>query len=157
MSKTIPILYGTESGNAEYCAETLADSITEAGYRCEAIDLDDYDPPTIATEELVIIVTSTHGNGDPPGNAAALMRYLKSSDADLSGLKFAVCGLGDTSFAYFAQCGKDFDAILEKLGGQRVLDRVDCKEDFDDDFDGFMDTVKGFLEQQKNELTDWAL
>ena len=157
MAKRIPILYGTESGNAEHCAETLADSITEAGYRCEAIDMDDFDPPTISSEELVIIVTSTHGNGDPPGNAAAFMNYLKTSDADLSGLRFAVCGLGDTSFAYFAQCGKDFDALLEKRGGRRVLERVDCKEDFDDDFDGFMETVKTFLGEQEAVLADWAL
>ena len=157
MAKTIPILYGTESGNAEYCAETLADSITEAGYRCEAIDMDDYDPPNIGDEELVFIVTSTHGNGDPPGNAAALMNYLRQSEADLSGLKFAVCGLGDTSFAYFAQCGKDFDALLEKRGGQRVLDRVDCKEDFDDEFEAFMETVKTFFDREESSLTEWAL
>ena len=70
MSKRIPVLYGTESGNAEHCAEMLAEAIAEEGFNVVAIDMEDYVPEDIAEEALALIVTSTHGNGDPPSNAA---------------------------------------------------------------------------------------
>ena len=153
MSKRIPILFGTESGNAEFCAENLAEAITEAGFRCAAIDMDDFEPEDIVKETLVFIVTSTHGNGDPPCNAESMLEYLQETDIDLSTLKFAVCGLGDTAFAYFAQCGKDFDAALEKCGGRRVIERVDCDDDYDDSFEAFKTRVILYLNTQKEELS----
>ena len=148
MDKRIPILFGTETGNAEYCAEMLAQSVTDQGYEGLMIDMDDFEPDSLVNEKLVFVVTSTHGNGDPPANAANLLKYLRETDVDLSQLKYAVCGLGDTSFAYFAQCGKDFDAALEKLGAQRVIDRVDCDDDFDDAFESFQESVIEYLSSQ---------
>jgi len=147
MSRRIPILFGTESGNAEDCAERLAESLCDAGHESEAIDMMDFTPEDIAHEQLVFIVTSTHGNGGPPANAAGLLSYLKGADLALGSLRYAILGLGDTSFAYFAQCGKDFDAALEKLGAQRVLERIDCDVDFDDDYDRFEELVLEYVAQ----------
>ena len=48
---------------------------------------------------------------------------------DLSALKYAVCALGDRSFPYFAQCGKDFDTALKALGAQAVVEQVECDDD----------------------------
>lgn len=40
--------------------------------------------------------------------------------------------LGDESYEYFCQTGKDFDAKLLELGAERLADRQDCDLDFDD-------------------------
>ena len=156
MAKRIPVLYGTESGNAEYCAELLARAITEAGFRSEPIDMDHFEPVDIVNETLVFIVTSTHGYGDAPSNAAALLEYLQVTELNLGAMKFAVCGLGDTAFDLFAQCGKDFDAVLEQRGATRVLERVDCDDDYDDAFEGFQKGVVQYLNGRKSELADWS-
>ena len=42
-----------------------------------------------------------------PSNAEELLEH-QNEDLDLAHLRFAVCGLGDTSFSHYAQCGKDF-------------------------------------------------
>ena len=40
--------------------------------------------------------------------------------------------LGDSSYEFFCQTGKDFDQRLEELGGKRLYPRVDCDLDYDE-------------------------
>ena len=73
----------------------------------------------------MLIVTSTYGNGDPPFNAMDLHDYIDRDDLDLRGLRFAVCALGDSTYTYFARCGREFDEHLEARGATRIVARVD--------------------------------
>ena len=148
MSEAIQVLFGTETGNAEYCGERLVEAIEEAGLEAELVDMDDFEPESIAQETLVFIVTSTSGNGDPPPNAADLLDYLRDNTMDLSALKYAVCALGDRSFPYFAQCGKDFDSALKALGAQAVIERVECDDDFEPGYQTFQTSVLKYLASQ---------
>ena len=66
-------------------------------------------PADIVQSPLLIVVTSTYGNGDPPVNAEDLMDWLRQDDASVAGTRFAVCGLGDLAYPKFCQAGKDFD------------------------------------------------
>ena len=145
MTTTIKILFGTESGNAQYCADILGDEIKKLDLNYVVEDMGFYDPSQITQESLLIIVTSTHGNGDPPANAEGLLNYLRDHELDLSKLKYAVCGLGDSSFTYFAQCGKDFDEILTARHAQKVIERVDCDAEYDDEYDVFMNRILNYL------------
>lgn len=88
--------------------------------------------PTLGT---MLVITSTYGNGDPPSNAEDLQAYLMKKAPPMPDLKFSVCGLGDTTYERFAQCGKDFDRRLGELGATRIADRKDCDVDYDDAFD----------------------
>jgi sulfite reductase (NADPH) flavoprotein alpha-component len=45
---------------------------------------------------------------------------------------FAVFALGDTSYEFFCQAGKDFDSRLGELGAERLLDRVDADVEYKD-------------------------
>ena len=145
-SKRIPVLFGTETGNSEYCADTIAEELDAAGFEAEAIDMSLYEPESIVHEDMVLIITSTYGNGDPPANATALLKYLQSAEVRLENTKFAVCALGDRSFAHFAQCGKDFDEALERLGASRMFDRVECDDDYDDGLEQYQEAVLAYLE-----------
>ena len=81
----------------------------------------------IASEKLLIVVTSTQGEGEPPEEAVALHKFLFSKKAPkLENTAFAVFSLGDSSYEFFCQSGKDFDSKLAELGGERLLDRVDA-------------------------------
>src|SRR5690606_17421877 len=49
--------------------------------------------------------------------------------------------LGDTSYEFFCQTGKDFDKRLEELGGKRIAPRVDCDLDFEEPAAEWMESV----------------
>ncbi len=70
-----------------------------------------------------MVVASTQGEGEPAEEAVALHKFLFSKKAPkLDGTAFAVFGLGDTSYEFFCQSGKDFDSKLAELGAERLLD-----------------------------------
>ena len=126
MSVCIRVLFGTEPGNAEDSANELGEALEEEGYDVEVTDMSDYEPANLATERLALIVTSTYGNGDPPYNAEDLMAWLGKPDASVSGVRFAVCGLGDRTYPRYCQAGKDFDRLMAERGGTRIVARQDC-------------------------------
>ena len=156
MANRIPVLYGTETGNAEYCADLLAEAIQEEGFEAEPVDMGGYSPEDIRSELLVFVITSTYGNGDPPSNAKGVLEFLRTDSADYTSLKFGVCALGDSSYPYFAQCGKDFDEAFGKLGAVRIIERVDCDEDFDEPFEAFKEKVVAYLQANAEQLGDFA-
>ena len=49
----------------------------------------------------------------------------------LDGTFFSVLALGDTSYEFFCESGKDWDQRLEQLGATRLVVRVDCDVDYD--------------------------
>ncbi|MEM9844188.1 MAG: flavodoxin domain-containing protein, partial [Pseudomonadota bacterium] len=84
----------------------------------------------------VTIVVSTFGEGEPPDNAARFFSELMAEDCPAlpATLNYAVCGLGDTSYADFNKCAADIDTRLCELGATRVADLVKCDLDFEDDY-----------------------
>ena len=129
MGDVVRVLFGTETGTAEMCAADLVDALKKKGFAAKLVDMDDYEIDGMADERLVVVITSTFGNGDPPANAERLLESLNDDRPDLNGLNYAVMALGDTSYPRFAQCGKDFDKIIGELGGNAVIPRVDCDGD----------------------------
>ena len=49
----------------------------------------------------------------------------------MEGVHFAILALGDSSYEFFCQSGKDWDGQFEKLGATRAIDRLDCDVDYD--------------------------
>ena len=67
------------------------------------------------------MLTSTHGEGEPPDNAIDLYEFLNSKKAPgLKGLQYSVLSLGDSSYEYYCQTGKDFDQRLTELGATEI-------------------------------------
>ena len=62
----LTILYGSESGNAESCADKAAQAAAQAGFTAKVSDMADYDKSKLATEKNVLVIVSTWGEGDPP-------------------------------------------------------------------------------------------
>ncbi|MGI9240226.1 MAG: flavodoxin domain-containing protein, partial [Verrucomicrobiales bacterium] len=127
------ILYGSQSGNAESLSESFSEQLVAAGFDAPVVDMADHDEIDLSKEKHVIIVTSTWGEGDPPDNAVEFWEKLSAGGHPaLDGLKFGVCGLGDSNYLDFCGMGKRFDARLEELGASRLLPRVDCDVDFEE-------------------------
>ncbi|MBJ9324605.1 NADPH-dependent assimilatory sulfite reductase flavoprotein subunit [Citrobacter portucalensis] len=127
----ITLISASQTGNARRVAEALRDDLIAAKLNVTLINAGDYKFKQIANEKLLIVVASTQGEGEPAEEAVALHKFLFSKKAPkLDNTAFAVFGLGDTSYEFFCQAGKDFDAKLAELGGERLLDRVDADVEY---------------------------
>ncbi|ESO82408.1 hypothetical protein LOTGIDRAFT_197993 [Lottia gigantea] len=69
------ILYATETGKSERFAKTLCEIFKHA-FDAKVISMDEYDITELEHEALVLIVTSTFGNGDPPENGEVFAKSL---------------------------------------------------------------------------------
>lgn len=128
---TITLISASQTGNARRVAEVLRDDLLAAKLNVKLVNAGDYKFKQIAAEKLLVVVTSTQGEGEPPEEAVALHKFLFSKKAPkLDGTAFAVFGLGDTSYEFFCQSGKDFDNKLAELGAERLLDRVDADVEY---------------------------
>ncbi|PSW10487.1 assimilatory sulfite reductase (NADPH) flavoprotein subunit [Photobacterium sanctipauli] len=126
------IIYASQTGNAKGVAQALKEEADAAGIAAELFAASDYKGKNLAKETHAIIVASTHGEGEAPDDAIELHEFLQSKKAPkLPNLQYAVIGLGDSSYEFFCQTAKDFDAYLGKLGAKPMLDRLDCDVDYD--------------------------
>src|SRR5690606_32822181 len=129
----LTVLYGSHTGNCEALANSLASLAKAQNFEVELADMASFKPRNLKQVNKLAILVSTHGIGEPPVQAEDLYQFLHGKKApDLSHVDYAVLALGDSSYVDFCQTGKDFDAVLEKLGAKRVLDRVDCDVDYEE-------------------------
>lgn len=139
---SISVLFGSQTGTSEGLAKKTAKALKGRGIAAAVKDLADVDPASLASMDNVLVITSTYGDGEMPDNAQDFWDAVSADDAPtLEGMRFSVCGLGDSSYPDFCQAGKDIDARFEALGATRVHPRIDCDVDFDDDFDAWMANV----------------
>ena len=130
--RSLIILFGSQSGNAEELAAKIAKQASGYGLESDVADMDGFDLSSLSGKHRVLIVCSTWGEGEQPDNAEEL--WIKASSAQgglLDGVNFSVLALGDTSYELFCESGKEWDKRFEELGGIRLVDRVDCDVDYD--------------------------
>ena len=124
----LTVLYGTESGNSEQLADRAVKAAKKKGFKAVMKNMADISPKDLAKEENLLVIVSTWGDGEAPETAIGFHRAFMQEEVKLDGVKFSVCGLGDTSYEKFCEVGKQFDARLEVLGARRVAERVDCDD-----------------------------
>jgi len=136
----LTILYGSQTGNGEKLAEKLAEKARGRGYPVSLRNLSDYKKSDLKNERNLLLIMSTHGEGDPPDTALELHEFVYSKRAPkMEGLRYSVLALGDTSYEHFCKTGKDFDEKFSQLGGVAVFPRQDCDVDYDDDAERWME------------------
>jgi sulfite reductase (NADPH) flavoprotein alpha-component len=133
ISKDVTILYGSQTGNAQGLAKKAGKKLEENGFQVTILAMSDFKPNNLKKVQNLLIVASTHGEGDPPDNALTFHEFLHGKRAPkLDNLRFSVLALGDSSYEFFCQTGKEFDTKLDELGGTRLYPRFDCDLDYDE-------------------------
>ncbi|HHJ4328280.1 TPA: flavodoxin domain-containing protein [Klebsiella pneumoniae] len=118
----IQILYGTETGNAEMVAEDILDALAEQN-EIEAYDLSKVDISSLDPSTFYIVVCSTYGDGELPNSAQPFHNALNEHCPDLSGLRFATFGLGDSFYSTYNNGSQIIAERLTELGAQRIGER----------------------------------
>ncbi|MFC5558257.1 assimilatory sulfite reductase (NADPH) flavoprotein subunit [Ureibacillus thermophilus] len=141
--KHVTILYASQTGNAQKLAEQFGNQLQQSGLNVSVSSMSDYKTNALKKAQYLLIVASTHGEGEPPDNAIAFHSFLHGKRAPkLDHVKFAVLALGDSSYEFFCQTGKEFDLQLEKLGAERLVERVDCDLDYQEPAEKWFAAVK---------------
>ncbi len=126
------ILYGSQSGNSERIARLLQDKFKERQVEATLLDMMDCKKSHLESAQRLIVIVSTHGDGDPPDRAMAFADFLNHPKGlRLGHLSYCVLALGDSSYEKFCETGRQFDARLEALGAKRFRPREECDVEFD--------------------------
>ena len=131
-SQRLTVVYGSQTGNARREAEKIASEAEAAGLAVRLLRADAYPQRELAGERLLYLVISTQGEGDPPDDAIGLVEFIAGKRAPkLPELRYAVLGLGDSSYADFCGIGHRLDARLAELGASRLFAAGEADLDID--------------------------
>ncbi|HZZ59727.1 MAG TPA: assimilatory sulfite reductase (NADPH) flavoprotein subunit [Roseiarcus sp.] len=148
-NRTLTVLYGSETGNSATLAGALSERLAGAGRAARVLDMAAYKTRELKDEQDLLVVTATHGEGDPPASAAGFFEFVEGRKAPkLAGLRYAVLGLGDSTYEFFCGAARRLDARLAELGAARMRERVDCDVDYDAPFADWMSAMVAELAAQ---------
>ncbi|CAJ0578767.1 unnamed protein product, partial [Mesorhabditis spiculigera] len=139
--RQVLIIYGSQTGTAEELSGRLAKDFHRYKQKATVLDPEEMEVDDLARLPevdgiLVILCMATYGEGDPTDNAQQLYEFIKNTEADLKGVRYAVFGLGNKTYEHYNEVGKVFDTRLEELGAERAYqlglgdDDANLEEDF---------------------------
>ncbi|HBR98078.1 MAG TPA: assimilatory sulfite reductase (NADPH) flavoprotein subunit [Gammaproteobacteria bacterium] len=141
-ARKITVISASQTGNAAGVAKQFTDKLKGEKLDATLVAAGNYKARQLPKEDIVVIITSTQGEGEPPEEGVPLHHFLFGKKAPkMDGVSFAVFGLGDSSYPDFCQAGKDFDTQLAALGGERLIDRGDADLDFQATADAWIDSA----------------
>lgn len=140
--ESITVLFGSKSGNSKKVAKNLHDKLIARGFTAVLQDMNAYQGNRLKDEKWLLVVVSTHGEGDPPPAAEDLHAFINTRKAPaLPDTRFAVLALGDKSYASYCQTGRDFDTRLSTLKATRILDRFEADVDYEETAEAWIEAV----------------
>ncbi|KIV85259.1 hypothetical protein PV11_00979 [Exophiala sideris] len=148
------IVYGTETGTSQDFAEEIGRCLERLHFDTDVAGLDAVTYGDLAPYTLTVFVIATTGQGDFPENARRFWTSLlrkKLSPTTLSGVQYALVGLGDTSYPKFNWAARKLDKRLRQLGATALLESCEADEQGDEGTDG---AVLAWLDEFRKTILD---
>ena len=126
----LTILFASDNGNAQSLAKRMGTRGRARGLKTTVMVMEDYPIEDLPSEENIVFITSTAGQGEFPQNGRPFWDAVKdSTELDLASVKYSVMSLGDSHYwprkedkIYYNKPGKDLDRLLANFGGKRLAD-----------------------------------
>ena len=142
----ILLVYATNSGGTQLAAQIVQETLVKHSLTAELKEVRDTSADEFAGYDLVILSSPSWDDEGAEGQPHPDWRPFmeKAKGKDMSGKKFAVIGLGDSSYTYFCGAVKILEDFIKSLKGELLTESLKI--------DGF------YLDQQKSslQLTDWT-
>ncbi|KAL2260790.1 hypothetical protein VTK26DRAFT_5116 [Humicola hyalothermophila] len=123
--RTMAVLYGSETGNSEEIAVELGKMAERLHFQTTVDEMDAFKLADVLRSSLAIFVTSTTGQGDMPKNTLKFWKNLRREKLNnsncLRSLRFAIFGLGDSSYLKFNWAARKLRARLLQLGASEFF------------------------------------
>ncbi|KAH8172569.1 nitrite and sulphite reductase 4Fe-4S domain-containing protein [Sarocladium implicatum] len=124
----LTILFASDNGNASTLAKRLGNRGRARGLKTTVMAMEDYPLEDLPTEENIVFITSTAGQGEFPQNGIPFWEAIKdNTDLDLATVNYSVFGLGDKHYwprkedkIYYNKPAKDLNRVLTNLGGKEL-------------------------------------
>ncbi|KAI5820856.1 hypothetical protein BZA77DRAFT_49534 [Pyronema omphalodes] len=126
----LTVLFASDGGSAENLSKKLARRGKARGLKTLVMSMEDYPIEDLSSEENLVLITATAGQGELPMNGRAFWDAIKdANDLDLSNVKFSVFGLGDSHYwprkqdkIYYNKPAKDLFKRLTDIGAKTLID-----------------------------------
>mmetsp|Transcript_64656 Transcript_64656/g.185927 ORF Transcript_64656/g.185927 Transcript_64656/m.185927 type:complete len:1248 (-) Transcript_64656:64-3807(-) len=138
------VWYASQMGTAETFALAVARMARRRGVECRVRDLVKATASGLCPdgESAAILLVATYGSGEPTDSALDFWKRLQSGNIAVHSTRYAVFGLGNSSYEHYNAMGRQVDARLEALGGLRLEDVPlglgDASMDLDAAFDDWL-------------------
>uniref|UniRef100_A0A8C1X7T8 Nitric oxide synthase n=1 Tax=Cyprinus carpio TaxID=7962 RepID=A0A8C1X7T8_CYPCA len=113
------VLYATETGKSHTFAKKL-NTMMNCAFKSQVVCMEDYNFSELEKESFLIVVTSTFGNGDCPGNGESFKKQLLSLNNLRNKVRYCVFGLGSRMYPHFCEFAHAVDDRFAALGAIRV-------------------------------------
>lgn len=132
-----------------------------AGFDAKTVDLEEFDPDTLAETKLAIFLMATYGEGQPTDNAIKFMDWVRNKDESvaedfLAQLNYTVFGLGNRQYEHFNRTGRTCNEWLGKLGAKTVFKYGEGDDDatLEEDFEAWKEHLWKELRKAINKLNN---
>ena len=126
------VLYVSETGNGKKIAGDLAIKIKSIGGRVKLKAIEQYRFVDLVREKNLVLITSTHGEGEIPEIGQDFYKYLDEQKPDLDKLQYAILALGDSNYQFFCEAGNIFEKKFKELKATEFMPKLDLDLNFED-------------------------
>ena len=142
-SNRILAVYGTEMGTTKNEADKVIDDWKKKENLTVTLlegndAADQFDSITPENYDLIVIMTSSYGDGDAPSGFGKFLYKLyaavEAKTKPFDGLEHSVLGFGSTAYYTFQNVPRLCDRLLGEMGSRRFLMRteIDEMDDYDE-------------------------